>query len=172
MTASSTPAYRFSDLVALARRDWIEGLTQALAGAGYPGYRRSDSVTLRVLLRGPLAVGRLAELLHVSRQAARKAVTGLEQRGYAATERDTRDGRQTTITLTAQGRAYAEAIVRTIDLRNARLAERVGSERLAAADTVLRALLEDEHSRALAARIPSPRPSGRTLPPRRARESG
>ncbi|TAM68479.1 MAG: MarR family transcriptional regulator [Microbacteriaceae bacterium] len=156
MRASSRPPYRFGDLLALARQSWVRQLGGALAEAGYPDYRPSDALVMRLLLRGPLAVGRLGDALGVTRQAARKVATGLESRGYATVEKDARDGRQTNVTLTSRGRDFAHTIVSMIDRLDAALAACLTPEQLTAADTVLRAVLGDEHSRALAAFVAPP----------------
>ena len=100
MPAESTATYRFGDLLALTRQSWLGQMTSRLEGLGYAGYRRSDAAALRMLWRGPLPVGRLGAVLGVTRQAARKVADGLEQRGYATTERDSRDTRQLNVTLT------------------------------------------------------------------------
>ena len=107
MAGESTPTYRFGDLVALARLSWLGQMTSRLERLGYAGYRRGDSAVLRMLLPDPLPVGRLGAGLGVTRQAARKVADALEQRGYATTERDSRDTRQLNVTLTQLGRDYA-----------------------------------------------------------------
>ena len=158
MDAQSTP-YRFGDLLALARQSWVGQMAAGLAAAGYPVYRGSDAAAVRLLRRGPLPVGRLGDALGVTRQAARKVVTGLEQRGFAAVQQDERDARQRNVALTSDGEAYAEAVSAVIDSLNRDLARRVDADQLAAADDVLRAVLVDEHARTLAAYLPAP--SGR-----------
>jgi predicted ArsR family transcriptional regulator len=55
---------------------------------GYDDYRRSDAAASSRLLQSPAAVGRLGEVLGVTRQAARKVLEGLGQRQLATTERD------------------------------------------------------------------------------------
>lgn len=161
MAAQSTP-YRFGDLLALARQSWVGQMAAGLVAAGYPDYRGSDAAAVRLLLRGPLPVGRLGDALGVTRQAARKVVTGLEQREFAAVQQDKRDSRQRNVALTPEGEAYAEAVSAVIDKLNRDLARRVDADQLAAADVVLRAVLVDEHSRTLASYLPAP--SGGTAP--------
>jgi len=68
----------------------------------------------------------------VTRQAARKVADGLEQRGYATTERDSRDTRQLNVTLTQLGRDYARAITAVISELNREVAGRVSPDQLAA----------------------------------------
>ena len=94
----------------------------------------------------------------MTRQAARKAADGLQQRGYARAERDPADSRKLNIVLTARGEAYAQAIVRVIDELNRELSQRADPAQLAAADAILRAAISagDEDLRAAAHRIRPP----------------
>ncbi len=157
MSKPSTKRYRFGDLLALARQSWVTQMAAELERRGYTGYRRSDPAAVRLLRRqGPVSIGRLGDALGVSRQAARKLVTGLEARGLAQAVRDEKDGRQLNVQLTAAGRAYASALVEVIDELNHSLAQRVTLEQLTAADSVLRAALTDEHTRTLAAYLAPP----------------
>jgi DNA-binding MarR family transcriptional regulator len=156
MPTESTPVYRFGDLLGLTRQSWVGQMTSRLERLGYADYRRSDAGALRMLWRDPLPVGQLGAVLGVTRQAARKVADGLEQRGYATTERDTRDTRQLNVTLTPAGRDYARAIAIVIRELNREVAERVSPAQLAAADAVLRAALFDDHARQRASQIPPP----------------
>jgi DNA-binding MarR family transcriptional regulator len=162
MAAESNPAYRFSDLVGLARLSWVGEVTSRLERLGHPGFRRGDSAVMRMLSQGPLPVGRLGTGLGVTRQAARKIADALEQRGYATAERDARDTRQLNITLTPAGRDYARAVITVTDELNREVAGRVSAAQLAAADTVLRAALFDDTARERASHLPPPaaNPSG------------
>jgi DNA-binding MarR family transcriptional regulator len=156
MPAESTPTYRFGDLLALTRQSWVGQMSSRLERRGYTDYRRTDAGALRMLWQGPLPVGQLGEGLGVTRQAARKIADALEQRGYATTERDSRDTRQLNVALTRLGREYALAIIAVIAGLNREVAERVSPDQLAAADTVLRAALFDDSARQRASRLPPP----------------
>jgi DNA-binding MarR family transcriptional regulator len=162
MPTESTPTYRFGDLLALGRQSWLYQMTSRLESLGYAGYRRGDVAVMRMLLLGPLPVGRLGAVLGVTRQAARKVADGLEQRGYATTERDSRDARQLNVTLTPVGRDYARAVLAVTEELNREVAGRVSPAQLAAADTVLRAALFDDSARQRASHLPPPpgQPSG------------
>jgi DNA-binding MarR family transcriptional regulator len=138
---SSAAAHLFGDLLALARVGWVKQMAGALATLGYPDYRRSDALVLRVLQRGPMAIGRLAEAIGVSRQGARKVVHGLEQRGLARTARDASDSRQINVLLTDQGRRYAGAVIGVIEQLNRELRSRLDPVDLAAAEKVLREVI-------------------------------
>jgi DNA-binding MarR family transcriptional regulator len=157
MAEPSTPAYLFGDLLALARLSWVRQMAERLGEFGYADYRRSDAIALRLLLRGPVPVGRLAGVLGVTRQAARKVVAGLEQRGYARTQRDTGDTRVVNVILTSAGTAYAQAVTEAIQALNREFGQRVDPGQLAAADAVLRAVITDESLQHVAARIRPPR---------------
>jgi DNA-binding MarR family transcriptional regulator len=156
MAAESNATYRFGDMVGLTRQSWVGELTSRLDALGYAEYRRSDAGAVRMLYLGPLAVGQLGTVLGVTRQAARKVVDGLEQRGYVTTRRDPDDTRQLNVTLTPTGQAYAIAIATVIGELNREVARRVSPAELAAADTVLRAALFDDSARQRASRVPRP----------------
>jgi DNA-binding MarR family transcriptional regulator len=163
VTGESSSVYRFGDLLALAREYWVREMAAELARAGFPDYRGSDAMLLRLMLRGPRAVGRIGSALGVTRQAARKLVTGLERRGYAQTATAERDARQLEVSLTARGEAFAHAIVAAVEALNARTAARVDAAQLLAADTVLRAVLPDARARSRAERlVPPPWSEGAT----------
>jgi DNA-binding MarR family transcriptional regulator len=145
--------------LALARQSWLGQMTSRLERLGYAGYRRGDAAVLPMLARDPLPVGRLGAALGVTRQAARKVADGLEQRGYATTERDARDTRQLNVTLTQLGRDYAGAVTAVAEELNREVAGRVSPDQLAAADAVLRAALFDDSARQRASRLPRPLPA-------------
>jgi DNA-binding MarR family transcriptional regulator len=166
MSSESTPLYRFGDLLGLARQSWIGQMTSRLGGLGYADYRRTDPAAVRILWRGPLPVGHLGAAMGVTRQAARKVVDGLEQRGYVSTERDSRDTRQLNVTLTPAGRDYARAVIAVMTELNREIAGRVSPAQLAAADSVLRAALFDDGARQRAARVPPPPGQPSAPPPR------
>jgi DNA-binding MarR family transcriptional regulator len=116
-------------------------MARRLGELGYEDYRPTDAAVFRRLLRGPIPVGRLDEVLGASRQAARKVVEGLERRGYASTERDPEDARRVLVSLTPAGESYAEAVVVVIESLNAELVENVEPADLAAAGKVLLAVV-------------------------------
>lgn len=151
------PAYPFGDLLALARLDWVARMASELAAAGYPGYRPTDAALVRLLRRrGSASIGAVGARLGVTRQAARKLIDGLEQRGLASEARDPADTRTINVSLTSAGEAYAGVIVAVIEQLNDELAGRVSVEDLAAADRVLRAAIGDPHTQARASALRAP----------------
>jgi DNA-binding MarR family transcriptional regulator len=157
VTGPSTGSYLFGDVLALARQSWVLQMTSRLERLGYPDYRRSDAAALRLLHRGPVPVGRLTPVLGVTRQAARKVAAGLEQRGYARTERDAADSRVLRVALTPSGTAYASAVIAVVDELNREFRQQADRASLTAADTVLRVVIGwDPVLARTAARIPPP----------------
>jgi DNA-binding MarR family transcriptional regulator len=148
--------YLFGDLLALARANWVRRMATAVADLGYVDYRRTDAALLRLLRRcGPVAIGAIATRLDISRQAARKLVDGLERRGYCTEARNEGDARIVKVTLTLAGGAYAAAVLEVVYRLNRELVGRVSREKLAAADTVLRATFGDDAQAMMAHLLPS-----------------
>ncbi len=143
-TPESGGTPRFGDLLALARLSWVRQMSGGLEAMGYGEYRRSDAAVMRLLQRGPISIGRLAQRTGVTRQAARKMVDSLERRGLAMTSRHESDSRQTNVLLTDAGASYACAVVDVIERRNRELGERIDPADLAAADRVLRAVIVND----------------------------
>jgi DNA-binding MarR family transcriptional regulator len=127
----------FGDLLALARERWVRAMALGLAEQGFPGYRRSDALSLRFLHAGSRAMGEFAAPLGGSRQATRKVITGLTERGYATIESDPLDARRRRVTLTPKGLAYADAVRHTVSVLNTEVTDKVSPEELASALSVL-----------------------------------
>ena len=131
----------FGDVLARARLSWVRQMSARLAQLGYDDYRRTDAIVCRILLRGPVPIGRLGTAVGVTRQAARKIVEGLEQRAYVTTARDGDDARRINVELTPVGRAYARAVVGVIGELNHALTSRVEPTQLSTAMEVLREVI-------------------------------
>lgn len=141
MASASRSPYHFGDLLALAREHWVRQMAHEVACAGFDDYRRTDAAVVRLLGRRPRSIGQIGAALGISRQAARKLVTGLERRGFVTTARNAGDARQIDVGLTSRGDAYARAITHAIVTLDRRLAGRVTPAQLVTADAVLRASL-------------------------------
>jgi DNA-binding MarR family transcriptional regulator len=134
---SPTEPLLFGDVLALAREQWVRTMTASLAAKGYPEYRRSDAVAMRFLQSGSRALGEFSTPMGGSRQATRKVVAGLIERGYATLETDPRDARRRHVVLTPMGGVYAKAVIHTVVALNRDIAERVSPGELSAAYSVL-----------------------------------
>lgn len=156
-------AYPLGDMLAMARQAWVEQMARRLGQRGYGDYRSSDAAVMRLLLRGPVPIGRLGAPLGVTRQAARKVAEGLRQRGYATLEHDEHDGRQYNVVLTHHGAGYAHAVVAVIDELNREVASGVTDEQLAGVDAVLALMAASSPTWSRFARHP-PGPSARDDP--------
>lgn len=133
--------YRFGDLLALARRDWIGQVAARVEDAGYAGYRPTDAPALRLLRQRKLPIGQLGDAMGMTRQAARQLADGMVKRGYAVLGPDPEDGRRTMVVLTPRGEDYEKAVWEAQDELNDSVRRRVSAGDLAIADSVLRAVL-------------------------------
>ncbi len=159
MNDDATPAYRFGDLLALARRSWIRQVRARMDEAGFPRYRQTDAWMLRLLAQQPLAIGRLGNAMGMTRQAARKLADGMVERHYASLGQDPADARRTLVVLTPAGEAYGRAVAEAQDALNWAIRDRVSARDLAAADFVLRAVFPSVEARRLADEgVPPPPP--------------
>ncbi|HEX3823306.1 MAG TPA: MarR family transcriptional regulator [Mycobacteriales bacterium] len=156
MQPRASPGYRFGDLLALARQDWVRQMSAELLRAGYADYRITDAAVMRLLLQGPLSVGEVAAGLGVTRQAARKIGRGLEVRGYVLAAPDPDDARRLNATLTPDGATYAGRITTAISRLNRRVVARTAPDDLTAIDAMLRSIITDQDIRRRASRIPPP----------------
>jgi DNA-binding MarR family transcriptional regulator len=107
------------DAIARARLAWLQETNERITREGFTGFRRSDTAIVRQLRAGPSAVVDVARTLHVSRQAARKALANLEERGFVTLDRDPEDARRTRVTLTTTGRRYAATVIGVSESLNA-----------------------------------------------------
>jgi DNA-binding MarR family transcriptional regulator len=73
----------------------------------------------------------LADVLRVSRQAARKSVTSLETRGHVTLSRDPTDARRTHVALTSSGQRYARTVTQVARALNSELHAAVAEKELA-----------------------------------------
>lgn len=126
----------FGDLLALARQRWIRAMAQRLGDMGFHDYRRSDPLVLRSL-RSEVALGSLGPTLGLTRQGARKVVSGLVERDYAVVTPSTQDSRRRNVALTPKGREYCAAVVATLHALNDEVTAHVDADQFTAAYSVL-----------------------------------
>jgi DNA-binding MarR family transcriptional regulator len=127
----------FGDILALARERWIRAMAQRLNALGFGQYRRSDPLVMRSLRSGAVPLGSLGVTLGLTRQGARKVVSGLVERGYARVIPSTQDSRRRIVELTPKGRDYLGAVVFTLRALNDEVVAHVEADQLAAAYSVL-----------------------------------
>jgi DNA-binding MarR family transcriptional regulator len=112
-------------------------MAQRLGALGFEDYRRSDPLVMRSLRGGEVPLGGLAITLGLTRQGARKVVSGLVERGYARVTSSTVDSRRRMVELTPRGRQYLRAVVQTLGALNDEVVAKVDEEQLSAAYSVL-----------------------------------
>lgn len=125
------------DALARARESWVREMARRLELLGFGDYRRSDALAVRLLRHRPLTLGHFADRMGLSRQAARKVVTGLTARGYARVRVDESDARKRVATLTPRGEAYAEAVIEVARQLDRSLRRELDPRQLDAALSVL-----------------------------------
>jgi len=137
VTTDSATKLLFGDLLALARERWIRAMSQRLSALGFEDYRRSDPLVLRSLRTGEVPLGSLSATLGLTRQGARKVVSGLVERDYARVTSSTVDTRRRMVALTPRGREYLAAVVTTLRALNDVVVGGVDADQLDAAYAVL-----------------------------------
>jgi DNA-binding MarR family transcriptional regulator len=137
MSPDPEPKLLFGDILAMARERWIRAMAQRLDARGFGDYRRSDPLVMRSLRSGEVPLGSLGVTLGLTRQGARKVVSGLVERDYARVIASTVDSRRRIVQLTPRGRDYLRAVVATLRALNDEVVASVDAERLAAAYAVL-----------------------------------
>jgi DNA-binding MarR family transcriptional regulator len=137
MSPDPEPKLLFGDVLAMARERWIRAMAQRLDALGFRDYRRSDPLVMRSLRGGEVPLGNLTATLGLTRQGARKVVSGLVERDYARVIASTIDSRRRIVQLTPRGRDYLRAVVATLRALNDEVVANVDAERLSAAYAVL-----------------------------------
>jgi DNA-binding MarR family transcriptional regulator len=127
----------FGDLLAMTRERWIRAMAQRVSVLGFEDYRRSDPLVLRSLRSGEVPLGSLTATLGLTRQGARKVVSGLVERGYARVSTSTVDTRRRMVELTPRGREYLAVVVATLRALNDEVVNGVDAAQLDAAYAVL-----------------------------------
>jgi DNA-binding MarR family transcriptional regulator len=127
----------FGDLLAMTRERWIRAMAQRVSVLGFEDYRRSDPLVLRSLRSGEVPLGSLTATLGLTRQGARKVVSGLVERGYARVSTSTVDTRRRMVELTPRGREYVAVVVATLRALNDEVVNGVDAAQLDAAYAVL-----------------------------------
>ena len=121
----------------MTRERWIRAMAQRVSVLGFEDYRRSDPLVLRSLRSGEVPLGSLTATLGLTRQGARKVVSGLVERGYARVSTSTVDTRRRMVELTPRGREYLAVVVATLRALNDEVVNGVDAAQLDAAYAVL-----------------------------------
>jgi DNA-binding MarR family transcriptional regulator len=120
-----------------------EEVQRRMAAEGFDDARFAHGFVFQHLVSGPLPIGDLARAMDVTQQRASKATAELEALGYVRREPDPADARVRRIALTERGWAAIEAARRARASILDELRARLGAERVAAAEAVLRDVLRE-----------------------------
>jgi DNA-binding MarR family transcriptional regulator len=120
-----------------------EEVQRRLAAEGFADARFGHGFVFQHLVGGPLPIGDLARAMDVTQQRASKATAELEALGYVRREPDLADARVRRIALTERGLAVIEASRRARASILDDLRARLGAERIAGAEAVLREVLRE-----------------------------
>jgi DNA-binding MarR family transcriptional regulator len=118
-------------LLSLALGRLTDELDAELAAAGFAGLRPAHGYALSRLSFGGATGVQLAEHLGITKQSAGQLVDELERGGYARREPHPTDRRGKLVVLTDRGWEAVRAAQRALAAIDARLAERLGPDRLA-----------------------------------------
>jgi len=125
-------------LLVAANRSLSDRLVAAVRETGARDVRPAFGFVIRAVAAEEPTVGRLAELLGVSRQAASKVADEMVRRGYLLRAADPADRRRTRVRLSAKGRRVRERAAAESDAIEAELRAAAGDR---AVDGLRRALL-------------------------------
>jgi DNA-binding MarR family transcriptional regulator len=128
MSRPSTPDIVM--LLNLALRQLNDEVAADVAAAGFAGLRPAHGYALSRLSFGGATGVQVAEHLGITKQSAGQLVDELERSGYVRREPHPTDRRGKLVVLTDRGWAAVQAAQRALDAIDARLADRLGAERL------------------------------------------
>lgn len=136
------PGHALAFLLAGTFRALVDEVHADLAARGHPGLRPAQGFALQALGEGATA-GELGERLAISKQAAAKAVDGLERRGYVTREVDPADARRKVVRVSRRGHEMLELSARAFDQVAARWRAQLGEATYAGMVRGLRVLGSD-----------------------------
>jgi DNA-binding MarR family transcriptional regulator len=125
-----------------ARTTYGSAMRAALAEAGCDDVPANGMYVIGAIARFNAPLGQIVRDLRVSKQAAGQLVDTLVLRGYLDRAVDAEDRRRLTLTLTERGHAAAAAQRSAVDLVDAELVKRVGTDYVAHTRATLGALID------------------------------
>lgn len=131
MASGERAGFELPLLLVGAFRSLIDELHRALAEGGHRDARPIHGFALQAIGPHGCTTSELGRQLGVSKQAAAKTVTSLEQAGYVRREPDPEDGRAVRVLRTARGAEMLTLSAVFFDAYRARLTTALGPRRLA-----------------------------------------
>ena len=118
----------------------VEEVVAELARQGHPGVTVTHEFALRAIDDGANDASALGRRLEVSKQAAAKTITALEQLGYVERVADPSDARRKELRVTARGYEMDAIGGATFDKLRKRWQASIGSQHVRATENALREL--------------------------------
>lgn len=112
----------------------------ALPARGFPDIRPAHSAVFRYIAPAGSRLTTLAEQAGMTKQSMAYLVEGLAAGGYVTTAPDTEDGRARLVRLTPRGKRVWQALIALSAEAEARMAEALGTARMAELRRLLEAL--------------------------------
>jgi DNA-binding MarR family transcriptional regulator len=125
-------------------RTLADQATAELAQRGYEDVRPVHDFALRAILSGADSASELGRRMSVTKQAAAKTISVLEERRFVTREPDSTDRRRTRIHVTERGLAMLEAGEAIFDELRQGWEEQVGTASLHSLEETLRELVGDQ----------------------------
>lgn len=115
----------------------VDEVVAELARRGHPNVRAVHEFALRAIDTGADNASELGRRLSVSKQAAAKTITALEDLGYVAREPDPNDARRKRVRVTPRGHEMVTIGSALFDEVRDRWARQIGAQRLEALESQL-----------------------------------
>jgi DNA-binding MarR family transcriptional regulator len=131
---------RFAKLLIDGFGVMVDDAVAELARRGHPGVTATHEFALHAINAGAQNATVLGRDLGVSKQAAAKTITALEDLGYLNRESDESDARRKTLVVTPRGHEMIAIGAASFDKFRSRLAVEVGEDALKSAEAVLEKL--------------------------------
>ena len=128
-------------LLAASYRAVVDRLQDAMRDDDLAAMRPTYGFVIRAVAAEEPTVGRLAELLEVTKQAASRLADDMEKHGFLERVADPADRRRQRLRLTATGRRVRQRALGVSDALEAELAASVGADDVAALRRALIALV-------------------------------
>ena len=125
-------------------RTLADQATAELARRGYEDVRPVHDFALRAIISGADSASELGRRMSVSKQAAAKTISVLEERHYVTREPDSTDRRRTRIRVTDRGLAMLHEGETIFDELREQWEQQVGTASLSSLEETLRELLGDK----------------------------
>ncbi|MEA2479059.1 MAG: hypothetical protein QOJ07_981 [Thermoleophilaceae bacterium] len=128
-------------LLAASYRALTDRLGEAMRAADLAQMRPTYGFVIRAVAAEEPTVGRLAELLEVTKQAASRIADDMQRDGFLERVADPGDRRRARLRLTARGRRVRERALATSAAMERELVEELGADKVAALREALLALV-------------------------------